>query len=147
MYKETIRTPENCPDYNNYTCNLCEKTIFGGDPMVSNEATDTHICTGCLLDGAEFVVKLNLGGLHLYWLKELEYKYFKCKRKKRNNNIPKKIRNDVLKKYKFQCLKCGSKERLEIDHIKPVSKGGNDEFRNLQVLCKTCNLKKGTKHG
>jgi len=40
------------------------------------------------------------------------------------------------------CITCGSSENLEIDHIKPVSKGGNSEPENLQLLCRSCNRSK-----
>jgi 5-methylcytosine-specific restriction endonuclease McrA len=53
----------------------------------------------------------------------------------------------LLFKYKFKCVKCGEKEesKLTIDHIHPYSKGGPDDYSNLQILCKSCNSKKGTK--
>lgn len=41
------------------------------------------------------------------------------------------------------CLKCGTKEALTIDHIVPLSKGGNNEDENLQTLCHRCNSAKG----
>lgn len=53
----------------------------------------------------------------------------------------------LLHKYKFSCVHCGSRDEatLTIDHIKPVSKGGTDDFDNLQILCKSCNSRKGNR--
>lgn len=46
------------------------------------------------------------------------------------------------------CKKCGRSfplDILQVDHIKPVSKGGADQPSNLRLLCPTCNRKKGSK--
>ena len=43
------------------------------------------------------------------------------------------------------CVWCGSQEQLQVDHIMPRVMGGTNAEENLQVLCKTCNLKKGKK--
>jgi 5-methylcytosine-specific restriction endonuclease McrA len=43
------------------------------------------------------------------------------------------------------CGKCGSKSKLHIDHIIPKSKGGKNSLDNVQILCQTCNLKKGNR--
>ena len=32
---------------------------------------------------------------------------------------------------------------FEIDHIIPVSKGGKDNKKNIKVICRRCNRKKG----
>lgn len=49
------------------------------------------------------------------------------------------------REYGFQCLCCKSTTGdLQIDHIVPVSRGGGSEYENLQLLCKPCNLSKGT---
>jgi 5-methylcytosine-specific restriction endonuclease McrA len=47
------------------------------------------------------------------------------------------------------CSFCGATARektLHIDHIIPVSKGGETVKENLQVLCETCNLQKNNKY-
>ena len=56
--------------------------------------------------------------------------------------IPKSVRFEVFKRDKFTCQYCGQSApnvTLEIDHIKPVSKGGTDEIINLVTACKDCN--------
>lgn len=40
------------------------------------------------------------------------------------------------------CQQVYPTENLEIDHIYPLSKGGQDSNGNLQVLCEACNLEK-----
>jgi 5-methylcytosine-specific restriction endonuclease McrA len=41
-----------------------------------------------------------------------------------------------------KCAFCGSVEKLQIDHIKPVSLGGTNNPENLQLLCFPCNKNK-----
>jgi hypothetical protein len=53
--------------------------------------------------------------------------------------IPDKLRAEVLAEAAQKCRACGSKDRLEIDHIRPISKGGTGTKGNLQVLCVKCN--------
>ena len=54
---------------------------------------------------------------------------------------------EVLKKIqKGKCANCKEKilnNRCEIDHIFPLSKGGDNSKGNLQILCVTCNREKG----
>jgi hypothetical protein len=56
--------------------------------------------------------------------------------------IPQDVMDKVWNRDGGRCIKCGSKENLEFDHIIPVSKGGATTYRNLQLLCKNCNLEK-----
>ena len=67
------------------------------------------------------------------------------KKIRRNEYISKKLRKSVLLIYKHKCNFCGATDKLEIDHIKPVSLGGLTELKNLQVLCKPCNIIKSNK--
>jgi hypothetical protein len=59
--------------------------------------------------------------------------------------IPKAIQREVWQRDKGRCVECGSQERLEFDHIIPVSKGGANTARNLQLLCESCNRRKSGK--
>jgi len=59
--------------------------------------------------------------------------------------IPKEIRIMIDSK-NASCAYCGSKKNLEIDHIKPVSKGGDNNIENLQILCHKCNRAKADKY-
>lgn len=43
------------------------------------------------------------------------------------------------------CSECGSTEDLTLDHIKAVVNGGEDCDENLQVLCRSCNSRKGSR--
>lgn len=56
--------------------------------------------------------------------------------------IPMDIATAVWNRDGGKCCICGSNENLEFDHIIPISKGGATTFRNLQILCKNCNIKK-----
>ncbi len=57
--------------------------------------------------------------------------------------IPDSVRLFVWQRDKGQCVKCGSRERLEFDHIIPVVAGGSNTERNVQLLCESCNRSKG----
>ena len=52
---------------------------------------------------------------------------------------------NLCNKWKDTCLSCGRIGKLSIDHVIPVSKGGNNSIWNIQPLCMPCNSKKGTK--
>ncbi len=57
--------------------------------------------------------------------------------------ISKNLRRYIMER-DSNCLKCGSVSDLTIDHIKPVSCGGENTHDNLQVLCRLCNSKKSS---
>lgn len=62
--------------------------------------------------------------------------------------IPNRIRHQVFQRDGYRCRECGASVKdgatLEIDHIKPVAKGGTNDINNLQTLCKKCNRGKYT---
>jgi hypothetical protein len=66
---------------------------------------------------------------------------------RQRERIPDSVKSFVWNRDGGKCVKCGSKEKLEFDHIIPFSKGGSNTARNLQLLCEECNRKKGNKIG
>jgi len=64
-----------------------------------------------------------------------------CKKQK----IPEELRWEVFERDDFTCQVCGKRRMLQADHIFPESKGGLTILKNLQTLCKRCNVKKGNK--
>ena len=54
------------------------------------------------------------------------------------------LRWEILERDKFQCVQCGARGRLEVDHIKPVRTHPELSFErdNLQSLCPACHTRK-----
>lgn len=68
--------------------------------------------------------------------------------KHKTKRIPsERLKVQVLMRDGNKCALCGIKvtgENIHFDHIKPWAKGGETILENLQILCKTNNLVKGT---
>jgi len=57
--------------------------------------------------------------------------------------IDNEIREVIYARDGYRCLRCHREDRLTIDHIIPLSKGGSNSMDNYQTLCSPCNLWKG----
>lgn len=75
------------------------------------------------------------------------------KARKRNAKIESVDPIKVFERDKWKCKCCGVKTKPvdrgtfkprapELDHIVPLSVGGEHSYRNTQLLCRTCNIKK-----
>jgi len=49
------------------------------------------------------------------------------------------FRTIVLERDNHACVNCGRTTNLHIDHIIPISRGGQNILSNMQTLCETCN--------
>lgn len=60
-------------------------------------------------------------------------------------SVSKRVRFEVLKRDGFKCRYCGVSSReavLQVDHVVPVSCGGDDTYMNLAAACTRCNAGK-----
>jgi len=49
---------------------------------------------------------------------------------------------EYRKLYNSPCFFCGTKEKITMDHVIPISRSGNHSIGNLQPLCRSCNSSK-----
>jgi 5-methylcytosine-specific restriction endonuclease McrA len=61
-------------------------------------------------------------------------------------SIPEALRAEVIERKGRHCAYCGTgplyKKRLHLDHVVPVTAGGQSVFANLLPCCKRCNSAK-----
>lgn len=58
------------------------------------------------------------------------------------------LRYRIMRRDGFACVLCGATapdEKLVVDHVMPIARGGKTESTNLRTLCSRCNTGKGTK--
>jgi hypothetical protein len=63
----------------------------------------------------------------------------------RRQAIPESVRHEVWRRDRGTCVECGARGRLEFDHIIPVSRGGSNTVRNIELRCEPCNRRKGAR--
>lgn len=117
--KSSIETLKNCINsFNRWNIDLCE--------------VNKHI---------EY-----LRNLRLQDLKSIKNKRGKDRHKKKTRREYQKLRPKLKKqledKFGSKCAYCESVENLEIDHIHPVFKRGDNAIENLQLLCRPCHFVK-----
>lgn len=61
--------------------------------------------------------------------------------------IPTAVKDAVWRRDEGRCAQCRSQSALEFDHIIPFSRGGASTYRNVQLLCQTCNRSKAARIG
>lgn len=54
-------------------------------------------------------------------------------------------RNRIYRRDNHQCVYCGSRKNLTLDHVVPKSRGGGNDWTNLVTSCSKCNVKKANR--
>lgn len=64
----------------------------------------------------------------------------------RRRGIDSHVAIAVLDRDNRTCVYCGAEgQPIELDHLTPISRGGNDTVWNLVTSCRACNRQKGRK--
>jgi 5-methylcytosine-specific restriction endonuclease McrA len=77
---------------------------------------------------------------------------FRCEvgsHRRPKGKLTKKQIKTLLDMQEGECLICFKNVRTEeyhVDHWIPISLGGTNRMQNLSILCKRCNLKKGSRY-
>lgn len=106
--------------------------IYRGFNLVNNgkaeilKAGETPIYSGFRIFPRPLIIRL------------LNYVKYRFKQIKINRQI-------LFNRDKNQCVYCGSKKNLTIDHVIPKSRGGLNTWTNLATCCTKCNALKGDK--
>ena len=156
--KKCIWTEGVSENTNNEKCSSCKKYVEKLCFIVATDYSGMSSFSYCKECTSSLINFLDKNGGKLYGLPDCNGcddtpgVYVWCRIN--NHLIPTRhpivpaLRHEVLKNGNFKCQDCGASKnevKLEVDHIIPVSQGGNDELSNLQVLCKECNRAKGNR--
>ena len=65
---------------------------------------------------------------------------------RRRKSFSPEFKKELFKTQGGKCMYCARKpgiDLMDVDHKNPMAKGGSDQKRNLQLICRTCNTRKG----
>lgn len=128
LRKVVMSSKTKCPNCNRYTAQkkgfFSKKLICSYCGATSQEISRTPITEG-------FIFKRTVG---------YDVKYKSMGGEDWGSNW-RKAKKEALERAAQKCERCGSPTNLHVHHKKPVSKGGKDDQKNLQVLCQKCHKK------
>ncbi|MDQ2727533.1 MAG: HNH endonuclease [Actinomycetota bacterium] len=128
---------------------ICQVAADDSDGFISTETVETlavaHREKHWRRLAAVLVTEHRWSSVEGGWQIHLEEVQFKARPLKRpwNARITPALRAALLQRDEHVCLRCGATDHLTGDHIIPVSRGGQTTLDNLQLLCQSCNSKKG----
>jgi len=70
---------------------------------------------------------------------------FKTLNDDEGRSISQQVKNLVWNRNNGKCVECNRNEKLAFDYIIPLSKGGSNTYRNIQLLCEPCINRKTNK--
>lgn len=139
-----------------FECDGCGRRFLENEPHGDreDEGRDIHFCAECsfrlgLCSAKTFASCCGVPSGRAFIDRSGEI-YIEIKRDrpkkpklKKSAHISKKMRFYIFARDNFTCQYCRSTQKeLHVDHIKPVSRGGDNSEKNLITACADCNLGK-----
>lgn len=120
-----------------------EKKLHPFNFMMSEETYEKYEDVRCLLAHKKLTKDEMFKQIFEIAFQKLESDKFKTKSTRLTTTKNPRFITVSIKKAVYLrdkvCQKCGSKNALEFDHIKPYALGGKTEIKNLRILCRNCN--------
>lgn len=144
----------------NKQCSKCSKSIFKKDSQSNISWAKCNTCDSCKkLKQAECSRRYYLKNRNDILNKDISkyQKYYRdsehgklvrrISQAKRRAKITSSLKEYIkyLFTYENFCCYCTKSENLQIEHLLPLSRGGEHTEDNVKLACKTCNLRKGNK--
>ena len=83
---------------------------------------------------------------HVAWAEALRRRALFIRRLEMESGVWDDLRRAVFRRDAYTCRYCSKRgERLECDHVLPLSRGGDSTVENLVTACKPCNRRKGAR--
>ena len=64
---------------------------------------------------------------------------------RRTRYVSRAVKHAIWARAGGKCSACGSRHRLQFDHVQPHALGGDASVGNIQLLCASCNIRRGVK--
>jgi hypothetical protein len=129
-----------------FLCSHISNAAMTHCPSLRRDGMRIHFrCENCE-SKPQLLVFQHKGQTFIEWDETTVIKPSLEQRQPKREPIKPSVRFQVFKRDNYACQMCGASAadgvKLEIDHIIPVSKGGQNDEDNLQVLCRDCNIGK-----
>jgi hypothetical protein len=112
---------------------------------IENPFADPKLYRDFIARHPQLVLGIVLAFVAIFVLKLIEARLSRPKRTYDRKQIPSWLKQKVWDRDGGRCVICGSDENLQYDHDIPVARGGATTVKNIRILCKSCNKRKGAR--
>lgn len=121
-------------------CELCRKS-FADASFIKSDGKISRACAGCRKKRQQRKIKDYYRGLPPDKRNTLT-----MRRRAKSYGVKSEdySRLDIFARWSHRCVYCDARA-AHLDHVHPLSRGGEDIESNVIPACETCNLSKGAK--